>query len=120
MPEAIPSNNPELNLDSFEKEICVRQLQGDDFERIVALQRRCFPNMPPWQPAHLKSMLDIFPEGQTGIEVDGELVASACSLMVDFDLYSEWHDWMLISDGGYSRTHDPHSVPAEGGKKVSP
>jgi len=45
MPEAISSNNPELNLDSFEKEICVRQLRGDDFERIVALQQRCFPNM---------------------------------------------------------------------------
>jgi hypothetical protein len=40
--------------------------------------------------------------------------------IVDFDLYSEWHDWMLISDGGYSRNHDPHGVPAEGGKKVSP
>lgn len=108
MPEATPSNDPELNLDSFEKEICVRQLQGDDFERIVALQRRCFPNMAPWQPAHLQSMLNIFPEGQTGVEVDGELAASACSLIVDFDLYSEWHDWMLISDGGYIRNHDPH------------
>ena len=50
----------------------------------------------------MHSMLDIFPEGQTGIEIDGELVASSCSLIVDFDLYSEWHDWMLISDGGYN------------------
>lgn len=108
MPDAIPHHNPELDLETFEKEICVRPLRRDDFECIVDLQLRCFPNMAPWKLEQLQSMLEIFPEGQTGVEIDGALVASSCSLIVDFDLYSEWHDWLLISDGGYIRNHDPH------------
>ena len=49
MPDAIPVRKPELDLETFEKEICVRPLRRDDFDRIVELQLRCFPNMEPWK-----------------------------------------------------------------------
>ena len=42
------------------------------------------------------------------IEIDGRLVASSCSLIVDFSHYSEWHNWKAISDGGTIRNHDPN------------
>jgi predicted amidohydrolase/GNAT superfamily N-acetyltransferase len=63
--------------------------------------------MPPWLPEQFTSMLQVFPEGQLCVELEGRIVASSASLILDFDLYSEWHDWMKISDGGYIRNHMP-------------
>ncbi len=42
------------------------------------------------------------------LDLDGRIVASSSSLIVDASGHSEWHDWKLITDNGYIRTHDPH------------
>ena len=91
----------------FERRVRVRRLQSSDYERVVELQRLCFPTMQIWEPDQFESMLRTFPEGQIGIELDASLVASSSSLLLDFDLYSEWHDWVKISDHGYIRKPRP-------------
>ncbi len=91
----------------FERRVRVRRLQLEDYDAVVAMQKLCFPRMRPWGAQQFESMLKTFPEGQIGIEVDGVLVASSSSLILDFDLYSDWHDWAKISDSGYIRNHDP-------------
>lgn len=96
-----------VNLKTFERKVRVRPLAADDYETVVELQKKCFPRMAPWSPDQFASMRERFPEGQIGVEYDGRLVASSSSLMVNFDLYSEWHDWTVISDDGYIRNHDP-------------
>ena len=42
------------------------------------------------------------------LDLDGRIVASSSSLIVDASGHSEWHDWKLITDNGYIRTHDAH------------
>ncbi len=96
----------EIDLSQFESNLKLVKLQVDDFERIVDLQRRCFPGMPVWTKAHIESQVEHFPDGQLGITYDGKLVASSCSLIVDYDLCSDWHDWKAVSDGGYIKNHD--------------
>ena len=96
-----------MNLKNYEKSTNVRRLRPDDFESIVALQRRCFPGMEPWTKEQFDSQLQIFPEGQFCVEHQGVLVASASSLILDFALYKEWHSWEEISDNGYIRNHNP-------------
>ncbi len=91
----------------FERRVVLRNQRPDDFERIVELQLACFPGMQPWERAQFDSQQAIFPEGQFCVEVDGELAASASCLIVDYDLYSDWHDWKSIADGGYIRNHCP-------------
>ncbi len=90
----------------FERKVRVRRLEEADYAAVVALQRVCFPRMPPWSPEQFKSMVGNFPEGQLCVDVEGQIVASASSLILDFDLYSEWHDWAKISDYGFIRNHD--------------
>ena len=63
--------------------------------------------MKPWAIDQLESQLRIFPEGQICIEYEGKIVASSCSLILDFSMYAEWHNWREIADGGYIRNHDP-------------
>lgn len=96
-----------ISLSNFERKLRVRPLRGEDYERVVEMQLKCFPGMKPWTREQYSSQLSIFPEGQLCVAVDGVPVASASSLIVDFDLYSDWHDWKLVSDGGFIRNHDP-------------
>lgn len=95
------------DLESFEKQVNVRPLGLKDFDGLVALQSLCFPGMKTWQLEHLQSQVHTFPEGQICVEIDGQLMASSSSLILDYDDHSDWHDWSSISDHGYIRNHDP-------------
>jgi predicted amidohydrolase/GNAT superfamily N-acetyltransferase len=97
----------ELQPKDFEKKIQVRQLRVEDHDELVAMQALCFPGMPCWGRDQIESQIRTFPEGQICIEYGGRIVASAGCLIVDSDLYSEWHSWPEISDHGYIRNHDP-------------
>lgn len=91
-----------------DKTLRLRPMLLDDFDAVVALQLRCFPGMGPWARGQIESQLRIFPEGQIVLDLDGRIVASSSSLIVDASGHSDWHDWKLITDNGYIRTHDPH------------
>jgi predicted amidohydrolase/ribosomal protein S18 acetylase RimI-like enzyme len=82
-------------------------LELRDFDKVVELQKQCFPKLAPWTREQYAAMLEKFPEGQICIELDGELIASSSALIVDYDLYSEWHDWKSISSNGTIANHNP-------------
>src|SRR5690349_582157 len=82
-----------LDLASFEKPIALRQMAEGDFQRVIEMQQACFPGMKPWTKAQLASHLAHFPEGQLVVEVDGKVVGSASSLILDFDAYEENHSF---------------------------
>src|SRR6516165_11089064 len=103
-----------INLKKFEKNLAVRPLQLSDWEHVVALQKLCFPGMEPWSKEQFGSQLKIFPEGQIGVEYQGKLVASSGSLILDFELYKDWHSHEEISDSGYIRNHKPDGTTLYG------
>lgn len=98
---------PKLDLKTFERTIRVRPLTGADYDAVLALQLKCFPKLKPWSRDQFDSQLERFPEGQICVESKGMIVASSSSLILDFDLYSDWHDWILIADHGFIRNHNP-------------
>lgn len=100
-------SGPKLRLRDFEKKIRLRQIQRDDYDALVAMQLRCFPGMKPWSRAQIDSQIEIFPEGQLCVELEGRIVASSNSLIVDYDRYDDWHDWGRIADAGFIRNHEP-------------
>jgi len=106
-----PSSDPDPNtgsipLEDFERAIEVRPMTLDDFDELVTMQKACFQDMTPWTREQIESQLQCFPEGQLAIEYEGRIVASASCLIVDYEDYSEWHNWQEISDGGFIRNHD--------------
>jgi predicted amidohydrolase/ribosomal protein S18 acetylase RimI-like enzyme len=96
-----------IDLSTFEKNIVVRRMQITDFDQLVSLQLKCFPGMKPWTREQIQSQIDIFSDGQICIESSGRIVASSSSLILDFAMYAEWHDWREIADAGFIRNHDP-------------
>jgi predicted amidohydrolase/ribosomal protein S18 acetylase RimI-like enzyme len=98
---------PNIDHTDFEWKVVVREMRRDDFDRIVELQKLCFPHMKPWKPEHIEAHLGTFAEGQFVVEIDGEVVASCSSLVIDFDEYEEGHTWMDVAGSGYISNHDP-------------
>jgi predicted amidohydrolase/ribosomal protein S18 acetylase RimI-like enzyme len=97
-----------IDLSTFEKRIVVRTIQMEDYDQLVRIQLACFPGMKPWTREQIESQLSRFPEGQICIEYEDRIVASSSSLILDFTMYAEWHDWREIADGGFIRNHDPN------------
>jgi len=96
-----------IDLTEFETKIQVRRMRIEDFDEIVEMQQLCFPGMQTWKKEQIESQILHFPEGQLVVEYDEDVVASASALIVDFDNYSEWHNWKEIADSGYIRNHTP-------------
>ncbi|AOM82402.1 bifunctional GNAT family N-acetyltransferase/carbon-nitrogen hydrolase family protein [Salisediminibacterium beveridgei] len=96
-----------LDMSKFEKKIIVRNIRHDDIDDIIALSSQCFPNMDPWTKQHLLSHLEVFPEGQFCVEVEGEIIGTCSSLLINFDEYDDQHTWDEITDEGYITNHDP-------------
>jgi len=96
-----------IDLKDFEKKIAIRQIRIEDYDRLVELQLQCFPGMKPWTREQIESQLSVFPEGQLCVEFSGSIVASSSSLILDFELYKEWHSWREITDNGFIRNHNP-------------
>lgn len=88
----------------------VRNLTPEDIPAVIVLQHLCFPGLEPWSRRELRSQLRHFPDGQFVVVVDGKIVASASSLIVDEAEYLDWHDWEKVSDHGTIRNHDPEAT----------
>ena len=96
----------EIDLAEFESKLLLRRLTLEDLDEVIDLGSRCFPGQSTWTREHLESQIRHFPEGQICLEYDGEIVASASCLIVDFGDYDAWHSWMEIADGGFIRNHE--------------
>ena len=92
--------------DSARARIVLRQLRPTDLKAVIDLQTRSFP-IEPWTREQLESQLSIFGEGQLGVEIDGKLVATSSSLIVDEEDFGAYHTFVEVSDNGYIRNHDP-------------
>ncbi|MGM0877999.1 MAG: GNAT family N-acetyltransferase [Bacillota bacterium] len=96
-----------LDLSKFEKKMIIRNIEERDIDELLKLQGKCFPGMRPWRREHLESHLEHFQEGQFCAELDGKIIGSCSSLLLNFDEYDDRHTWDDITDNGYITNHDP-------------
>jgi len=96
------------NTPSFD--VTIRNTRPEDFESIIALGRKIYPEDEPWEEAQLASHLKVFPEGQfVAVTPKGDIVGMAASLVVYWDDYDHIDDWMEFTDQGFFTNHDPES-----------
>jgi len=87
--------------------LLVRPLHKSDLKAVVEIQRRSFPTIDAWTREQFESQLAVFPEGQLGVEIDGQLVATSSALIVDEEDFGAYHTFDQVSDNGFIRNHDP-------------
>ena len=92
--------------------ITLRPAVNDDIDTLIALSKRCFPDMAEegvvWKPEQLAQHQKVFPEGQIVAELDGKTVGAVASLIVDMGPDPlRAHTYNGVTDGGYFYNHDP-------------
>jgi GNAT superfamily N-acetyltransferase len=91
------------------RRIHVRRTTPEDFDEIIALTRRVYPQSAPWRRDQLASHLTVFPEGQF-LAYRGhpyEVVGFAASLIVRWDDYEAHASWQAFTASGMFTNHDP-------------
>ncbi|MEZ5615999.1 MAG: GNAT family N-acetyltransferase [Rhodocyclaceae bacterium] len=88
-------------------DISLRNLAEDDIDRVIALQRRVYPDMPSYRRENLASQLRVFPQGQFVVELGERLIGAASALVVLWDDYGLDHSWSEVTGNGTFETHNP-------------
>jgi predicted amidohydrolase/ribosomal protein S18 acetylase RimI-like enzyme len=87
--------------------LVLRQLRRADFKAIKAIMDKVYSNMEgAWTADEFANLLRKFPEGQICIEDNGEVVAAALAIIVDYSKFGDKHTYAKITGNGKFDTHD--------------
>jgi predicted amidohydrolase/GNAT superfamily N-acetyltransferase len=87
----------------------LRHLALNDYLDLRSAMIEAYPSMPGnyWREDSIKRLLDLFPEGQICVVVNGRVVACALSLIVKASLAESAHTYKTITGNYTFSTHDP-------------
>jgi GNAT superfamily N-acetyltransferase len=97
-----------MNIPSQTK-IHVRHLTIDDYDDIHDVMVRAYAAIGghPWQKQQIARLLELFPAGQIGVEVNGRVVGAVLTLIVDYKKFGDSHTYRQITGNHSFDTHDP-------------
>ncbi|BDU24024.1 MULTISPECIES: bifunctional GNAT family N-acetyltransferase/carbon-nitrogen hydrolase family protein [unclassified Flavobacterium] len=89
----------------------LRNLEIEDYKQLKKSMIESYPEMADsyWGSDDIERLLSIFPEGQLVILVDGKVVGSALSLIVDEKLVDKKHNYQQISGDYKFSTHNKNA-----------
>ncbi|RKS01192.1 MULTISPECIES: bifunctional GNAT family N-acetyltransferase/carbon-nitrogen hydrolase family protein [unclassified Flavobacterium] len=87
----------------------LRNLRIEDYKELKKSMMEAYSELENayWKEHHINKLLTIFPEGQLVILVDGKVVGSALSLIVNEDTANSTHNYADITGNYTFSTHDP-------------
>lgn len=86
----------------------LRQLRAEDYSELARLMDVVYADIGgAWPKTTLMELIRLFPEGQLGIEDNGELVAVALTIRVNYDRFSNPHRYTDLITEEHVRGHDP-------------
>ncbi|MCV2485505.1 bifunctional GNAT family N-acetyltransferase/carbon-nitrogen hydrolase family protein [Flavobacterium sp. SH_e] len=93
------------------KKVELRNLEIEDYKQLKKSMIESYPEMADsyWGSDDIERLLSIFPEGQLVILVDGKVVGSALSLIVDEKLVEKRHNYQQISGDYTFSTHNDNA-----------
>lgn len=88
--------------------IQVRTLQKDDYQDLKEAMIEVYSSIGGdyWEKSKINKLLNIFPEGQFCVEVDGRVVACALAIRVRYDEFGDTHTYSEITGGYTFKTHN--------------
>jgi predicted amidohydrolase/GNAT superfamily N-acetyltransferase len=89
------------------KSVELRNLQLEDYKQLKTSMIEAYPNMENsyWKEEQIEKLLNLFPEGQLVIVVDGKVVGSALSLIVEEKLVDKNSDYKTVTGNYTFSTH---------------
>jgi predicted amidohydrolase/ribosomal protein S18 acetylase RimI-like enzyme len=82
-------------------------LKFSEYKQIQELMNACYPQIenPTWTKDQIQKLTTIFPDGQIVIKVDGKIVACALSIIIDYKLFENKHNYLDITGNDTFNTH---------------
>ncbi len=89
--------------------VVLRNLSLKDYDDILEAMRTAYAGISkaPWKYFQIKKLLNLFPEGQICVEVNGKVAACALSIIVDYSKFGDTHTYKQITGNEKFTTHDP-------------
>ncbi len=86
----------------------LRHLQIEDYLGLKESMQKAYSHWEDsyWKRHHIKKLLDIFPNGQLCVLVDGNVAGCALSLIVDYKKFGDNHTYDQITGSYKFNTHD--------------
>ncbi|MFZ4428539.1 MAG: GNAT family N-acetyltransferase [Saprospiraceae bacterium] len=87
----------------------LRELSPDDYEDLKSSMIEAYPNWPGshWRERHIDTLIQVFPEGQFVVVVDGKVAGCALAIIVKYDLFGDEHTFAQITGNYTFTTHNP-------------
>jgi predicted amidohydrolase/GNAT superfamily N-acetyltransferase len=85
----------------------LKYLTLGDYEELKQVMIKAYPSLSDayWKEHHIQNLLDIFPEGQIVMKVDGKLAGCALTIIVNFDEFEDQHTYQEITGKYTFNTH---------------
>ncbi|WP_306641125.1 carbon-nitrogen hydrolase family protein [Sanyastnella coralliicola] len=84
-------------------------LKSEDYLEIKEVMIEAYTAMAQsyWKQRQIERLLDIFPEGQVVIKIDGEIAGCALSIIVDYESFDDNHTYKEITADYTFDSHTP-------------
>ncbi|UPL51223.1 bifunctional GNAT family N-acetyltransferase/carbon-nitrogen hydrolase family protein [Hymenobacter sublimis] len=103
-------SNPELLTPTAipAHKLVLRTLKRGDFKAVKEIMDKVYSNMEgSWSQDEYNALLKKFPEGQICIEDNGQVVAAALAIIVQYSDFGDRHTYAKITGHGKFNTHNP-------------
>jgi len=92
-----------------EHHLRLRHLKLSDYADVKAIMDAVYPDIGgAWTRKQFSAQINRFADGQICIEDNGQVVAGAISMIVDYDRFGDRHKYNEITSNGYLTHHDPN------------
>lgn len=90
------------------RQLAVRRLCPEDAPEIERISKAVYSSIDAsWSQESFLRLLEVFPEGQVGVENDGRIVAFAFSLVIDYEEFGDDHSYDEITSKEKFTNHTP-------------
>lgn len=82
----------------------------NDYDEIKETMILSYQTMPDsyWREPQIRKLIDIFPEGQVALRVNGQIAGCAFAIIIQSDRFDEKHTYREITGDYTFNTHDPN------------
>lgn len=104
------TEDTDRNEPNDETRLRLRNLRPEDHAALNRLMSRAYTGLDNsrWSKDEFVAQLNRFPEGQLCIDDNGDVVAAALTLIVNYSRFGDKHTYDQITGNGYFTTHDPN------------
>lgn len=102
----VETDNPQaVEIEKIE----IKYLTLEHYDELAQAMREAYHGLSDavWKKDQIETLVGLFPEGQIGLFINGELAGCALAVIVDYSKFSDNHNYQQITGNYTFSTHDP-------------